>query len=279
VPPESVRADRVSKSYPIRLGFQRRPALLDCSLEVRARESLAILGPNGSGKSTLLRTLAGLEFPDSGEAWILGERSGTPAAFRMLGFCPEESPFPPHMSAESCLWDLGMLGGLRGRALKDRVASELELWGLGRDRRTRVSRLSRGQQRRLAIAQALLHDPRVLLLDEPTSGLDALGIVTLSERIAAARAAGRIIVISSHVISDVENLCVRVAALRSGKKIADGTVEEVLGDPARWELVCGGLDRGGVASVEAAARAAGGTIVTSRPGRRALADLFRGLWQ
>jgi ABC-type multidrug transport system ATPase subunit len=226
----------------------------------------------------LLRTLAGLEAPDRGEAWIAGARAGTREAFRKLGFCPEESPFPYQLSARRCLLDLGALSGLRGDDLRARADAMLERFGLAKEARTAAGRLSRGQLRRLSIAQAFLHDPEVLLLDEPTSGLDALGVVSLTEALAGARARGRAILISSHVVSDVEMLCSRAVILRGGAKAADGPVDAILGDPARRELVVEGLAEAALAPVDAAVRAAGGRIVASRAARKSLAELFRGLW-
>jgi ABC-type multidrug transport system ATPase subunit len=274
----ALRAQGLTKSYPIALGLRRRTALTDCDLEVAAGESVALLGPNGSGKSTLLRTLAGLESPDRGEAWIGGARAGTREAFRKLGFCPEESPFPHQLSARRCLLDLGALSGLRGEALRARADAMLERFGLAKEAGTAAGRLSRGQLRRLSIAQAFLHDPDVLLLDEPTSGLDALGVVSLLETLADARGRGRAILVSSHVVSDVEMLCSRAVILRGGAKVADGPVDTILGDPARRELVIEGLGGGALAAVESAVRAGGGRIVASRPARKSLAELFRGLW-
>jgi ABC-2 type transport system ATP-binding protein len=248
------------------------------SLTVARGEVVAILGPNGSGKSTLLRALAGLDVPDAGASWIAGEPSGSRAAFAKLGFCPEESPFPPSSRAADCLYDLGRLSGLRGAALASRVEQELTRWGLDKEGGTRAGRLSRGQQRRLTLAQACLHEPEVLLLDEPTSGLDALGVITLTEFAKRARSRGQTILLSSHAVSDVDALCTRAVVLRRGVKVLEGAVDEVLGDPARRELVVENADEAAVTAIGRAAREAGATVASSRAARRSLADLFRGLW-
>lgn len=274
----AVLARGLAKSYPVSLGLRWRSALAACDLAVAAGESVALLGPNGSGKSTLLRLLAGLEAPDAGAAFVAGARAGTLAAFRKLGFCPEESPFPPHLAARPCLLDLAALSGLRGAARRGRVDAVLEQFGLASEGSTRVGRLSRGQQRRLAIAQAFLHEPEVLLLDEPTSGLDALGVVALLAAIADARTRGRAVVVSSHVVSDADALCGRAVVLRGGRKVADGPVGEILGDPGRRELLVEGLDDGAMPTIDAAVRGAGGRLLGARPARRSLADLFLSLW-
>lgn len=270
----AVRAENLTKAYPLRLGFARRPAIAGCSFEARSGDVVGVLGPNGSGKSTLLRCIAGLEAPDSGGAWLHGAPSGSKDAFRRLGYCPEGSPFPASARARDCLLDLGRLSGLRGAALVQGVDAALDRFGLAAEARTRTGRLSRGQQRRLSLAQAFLRDPDVVLLDEPTSGLDALGIVTLVEIVKEASARGRTILLSTHVLSDVDALCSRVLLLQRGRLASSGTVDEVLGDPTRVEMVLEGAGEEALASMERAARAAGARVLASRPARRPLTEIF-----
>ncbi len=278
MPPEPaplVRVEGLARAYAVSFGLRRRPALRGVDLEVRGGEVVALLGRNGSGKSTLLRAMAGIEIPDAGSVRIAGRPAGTLGACRLTGYCPEDAPFPPHLAARTCLRDLAALSGLRGADATRRIDAVLERFGLAAESRTLVGRLSRGQGRRLSIAQALLHEPVVVLLDEPTSGLDALGVVVLEEVLRELRGRGAAVVLSSHVGTDVDRMCTHVVALRDGAVAARGTVDEILGDPARREIVLESEPAGGWKDVERAAEAAGARLVASRPARRSLADLFR----
>jgi len=275
VPEPVIRVRGLAKSYPVALGFRRRPALRDVDLDVGAGEVVALLGPNGSGKSTLLRAIAGLERCDRGERSIRGAPAGSREACRRLGYCPEDAPFPHYLPARSCLVDLASLGGLRGADLASRVDSALERFGLAAEAKTPAGRLSRGQGRRLAIAQAVLHEPDALLLDEPTSGLDALGTLVLEEVIREARDRGAAVLMSSHLGSDVDRSCSRVVVLREGRKETDGPVDAVLGLSDRREIVVDGLGPDAWRSLDLTVGALGGRIVEARTGKRSLAEIFR----
>ncbi|MFN0206604.1 MAG: ABC transporter ATP-binding protein [Planctomycetota bacterium] len=265
------------KSYPIYMGLRKRRAVEDINFEAAPGDVVAILGPNGSGKSTFLRMLAGVEVPDRGTAQIHGFTAGSREACRSIGYCPEESPFPPYLSVKTCLHDLGVLSGLRGAALQSRMNDSLEKWNLTKEASSRTGRLSRGQARRLAIAQSLLHNPEILLLDEPTSGLDALGVITFEETMRAARAEGKCVLVSSHSASDVENMCGRILLMKNGKKVLDSPADEALTNPALTELLVENINGERENDVKKSIEAAGGRVVSIQKRRRSLAELFHSI--
>lgn len=265
----------LTKSYAALGGFRRHRALGPVDLEIGRGEVVALLGLNGSGKSTLLRLLSGAEPADAGEAILFGNRPGTPNAARRLGYAPDESPFSPSLSVKSNLLDIGYLCGLRGETLKKRTGELLATWGLEEQAHVRTGRLSRGQLKRLCVAQATFHDPDLLLLDEPTGGLDALGVVTFEEMVAAAPSLGKTVVISSHIPSDIQNLCTRAIILKKGEKAADGAIGDILSDPEKWELTIQKPKGAPMDAIENAVAAAGGRVSRSRPAFRGLAELFR----
>jgi ABC-2 type transport system ATP-binding protein len=264
-------------SYPEWAGLRRRTALTDVAFEANAGDTVAILGANGSGKSTLLRILAGIDSPQRGIATIAGFAAGTRGACARLGYCPEESPFPPGLSVYNCLHDCGTLSGLRGAALRTRIDALLQLWDLSKVASSRTGRLSRGQTRRLTIAQALLHEPDLLLFDEPTSGLDALGVLTFEETVHRLASERKCVLVTSHSASDVENLSNRILLLKDGRKALDAPTAQALQDDGVRELQISGLDAANLETIKNGVRAAGGMVLSDRPRRRSLADLFRSI--
>lgn len=215
--------------------FRRRQtvALDDVSCEISGGESVALVGLNGSGKSTFLRILAGLETPDAGVATIFGHAAGTRAACQRIGYCPEDMPFPADFIVKSSLEDMARLSGIRGAGIRKRTDEMLSQFGLGEKARTRVGSLSRGQTRRLAIAQACIHDPEILLLDEPTSGLDAPGILLFHDYLQSAAARGHTVFMASHVESDILEACGRIIVLDKGRKVLDEQVGQAFADSGR----------------------------------------------
>ncbi len=199
-------------------------AVDNVSFEVRRGEVLGFLGPNGAGKSTTMRMLAGFMIPTSGTARILGHDVQTDgvAARRVLGFLPEGAPTYPEMTVESFLRFCARIRGFAGRELADRVDHALGLTTLRGVRLQPVETLSKGFKRRVGLAQALLHDPPVLVLDEPTDGLDPNQkheVRGLIEQMAPSKA----IVISTHILEEVGAVCSRAIVIARGKVVADAT--------------------------------------------------------
>jgi ABC-type multidrug transport system ATPase subunit len=229
-----LEARRIGHSY-LRFPARRLVSLHDVDLVVQPGECWGLIGPNGSGKSTLLRIAAGLAEPGAGQLTICGERAGSRAAHRRVGFAPEAVRWPRALRAGDALLELASLSGLRGAGARmERVA---RLTGVGELLGRRLGTLSLGQARRVVLAQALLDDPDVLLLDEPFSGLDSLVIMDLAEHLRARLAAGAGIVLASHRLEDFTRLATHVLVLRGGRVAASGPASDVLaGSDARAGL-------------------------------------------
>jgi ABC-2 type transport system ATP-binding protein len=203
-------------------------AVDNVSFNVRRGEVLGFLGPNGAGKSTTMRMLAGFMIPTSGTASIQGHdvQSDGVAARRVLGFLPEGAPTYPEMAVESFLRFCAKVRGFSGKELADRVDHALNMTTLRGVRLQPVETLSKGFKRRVGLAQALLHDPPVLVLDEPTDGLDPNQkheVRQLIERMAPDKA----IVISTHILEEVDAVCTRAIVIARGRVVADATPREL----------------------------------------------------
>jgi ABC-2 type transport system ATP-binding protein len=242
-----VRTQRLTKDFPV--GFWRpRPhrALDEVSFDIRAGEVFGLLGPNGAGKSTTLKLLTNLIWPTSGSAEVLGRPPGDVEARQRLGFLPEHPTFYDQLTAEELLAYFAGLFGHTGAAGRARASRALDDVGLGADRKRPIRQYSKGMVQRVGLAQALVNDPELLILDEPMSGLDPLGRREVREIILRLRDEGRTILFSSHILSDAELLCHRVAILSRGRLAGVGTIAELVaersGTAARgWEIVLSGV--------------------------------------
>ena len=200
-------------------------ALAGVDLEVREGELVGLLGPNGAGKSTLVKIACGLVRPSRGSAEICGLRAGSREARRSLGYLAELFRFPGWYSADEVLELHQRLNGSPGGAAERHEL--LELVGLSDARSRRVEEMSKGMQQRLGIAQALVGEPRVLLLDEPTSALDPVGRRTVRELLEELRRRGTSVLLNSHLLSEIELVCDRVAILLHGRLVAEGSPAEL----------------------------------------------------
>jgi ABC-2 type transport system ATP-binding protein len=196
-------------------------ALDGVDLELAEGELVGLLGPNGAGKSTLVKIACGLVRPTEGEAEICGAPSGSAAARRTLGYLAELFRFPGWVSADELLVLHQRLAGSKGGAAER--AELLELVGLAEARDRRVEQMSKGMQQRLGIAQALVGSPRVLLLDEPTSALDPSGRRTVRVLLEELRSRGHAVLLNSHLLSEIELVCDRVAIISRGRLVAEGS--------------------------------------------------------
>ena len=238
-------ADGLIKDF--HTGFwRRRPtrALDGLTLEVPTGGVFGLLGPNGAGKSTTLKILMHLLRPTAGRAEVLGRPPGDVEARRRLGFLPEHPTFYDHLSAEELLTYFAGLFGYTGAERARRVQEALDRVGLAEGRSRPMRGYSKGMVQRVGLAQALINDPELVILDEPMSGLDPLGRREVREIILGLREAGRTVVFSSHVLSDAEMLCSRVAIVSQGRVVASGTLTDLTrGEGRGAEVVVTGLDR------------------------------------
>jgi ABC-2 type transport system ATP-binding protein len=236
----AVATDRLTKDF--KVGFWRprpRRALDGLSIEVRPGEVFGLLGPNGAGKSTTLKLLLNLIWPTSGQVEVLGRPAGAVDARQRLGFLPENPTFYDHLTAEELLTYFARLFGYAPADAIERARRMLDLVGLADDRRKRLRTFSKGMIQRVGLAQAIVNDPELIILDEPMSGLDPVGRREVRELILNLREQGRTVIFSSHILSDAESLCSRVAILVKGRLAACGSITELTaGASSRgWEIV------------------------------------------
>jgi ABC-2 type transport system ATP-binding protein len=235
----AIRTRELTKDFPV--GFWRpRPyrALDRLSIDVAPGDVFGFLGPNGAGKTTTLKLLMQLVFPTSGDAEILGRPAGDVSVRRRIGYLPENPYFYDHLTAEELLDYYGRLFGMPPPDRRARIAATLDRLGIGAERRLQLRKFSKGMLQRVGLAQALLNDPAVVFLDEPMSGLDPLGRRDVRALILELRDAGRTVFFSSHILSDAEALCSRVAIVARGRLAAAGRLADMREFSVQgWELV------------------------------------------
>lgn len=208
-------------------GRKKINALRGVSLQAKAGEVFGLLGPNGAGKTTLIKILLGVVTPSCGSASLFGEPVGSAAARARVGYLPESLRVDRHHTARSALRYYGRLSRMSSGEIAKRSDELLELVGLaGRDKES-VKRFSKGMNQRLGLAQALMHDPDLLVLDEPTDGLDPVGRSEVRKVIERLRDAGKTIFLNSHILHEVEMVCTQVAILAGGEIRGSGTLEEL----------------------------------------------------
>ena len=214
----------------LRVDYGRRVALHDLSFEVPAGEIFGLLGPNGAGKTTAFRAMATLQEPTHGEIFLAGRdaRRDPDAARAILAYMPDLAPLPQDLRAEEYLRFVAECFGLWGRERDGRVEEALEKVDLRERRRDFCRQLSLGMRQRLVLASSLLHRPLVLILDEPASGMDPHARAALRDALRAQAALGTTVILSSHVLSELQDLCTSVGLLQAGRLVDAGPLREVL---------------------------------------------------
>lgn len=218
----------LKKVYRSLIGGTPVVAVAELNLQVPYGCVFGFLGPNGAGKTTTIQILIGNVYPTAGQAWVLGYKAGALAAKRRLGFLPEKFQFHEFLTAEEFLKLHGRLAGMDGKTLAKRIDEVLELVGLQERRKSRIREFSKGMQQRIGLAQAILHDPDLVILDEPTSALDPLGRRRVREVIEYLKQQGKTVFLNSHLLSEVERSCDMVAILNKGRVVKQGTLEALL---------------------------------------------------
>jgi ABC-2 type transport system ATP-binding protein len=218
----------LSKVYRDFWGRQKVRALKGLDLEVHRGEVFGLLGPNGSGKTTTIKLLLGLLFPTEGEALVFGKPASDVAKNERLGYLPEESYLYRFLTAEETLDFYGRLFDMPAVVRKERIDSLIKLVGLERARKRQLQEYSKGMTRRIGLAQALINDPELILLDEPTSGLDPIGTREMKDMILRLKEEGKTVVMCSHLLADVQDVCDRIAILHQGELKELGRVSELL---------------------------------------------------
>jgi len=235
--PESVIEIRnLTKVFRDFWGRPKVTAVKSLSLDVYKGEVFGLLGPNGSGKTTTLKMLLGLLFPTSGEISVLGRPANDVQKNERIGYLPEESYLYRFLNAEETLDFYGRLFDMPGAQRKQRADDLIKLVGLQGARRRALKEYSKGMTRRIGLAQALINDPDLILLDEPTSGLDPIGTREMKDLILDLKRQGKTIVMCSHLLADVQDVCDRIAILYAGELKISGRVEELLKSQGETQL-------------------------------------------
>ena len=254
----ALSTEELTKDYTIGFWRNRRYRALDrLSLEIDPGEVFGFLGPNGAGKTTTLKLLMQLVYPTSGRAELLGRPLGDLSVKRRLGYLPENPYFYDYLTAEELLAYFAALFGYPRSECRSRAARLLDEVGIAGERRLQLRKFSKGMLQRVGIAQALINDPELVILDEPMSGLDPLGRRDVRALILRLRDSGCTVFFSSHVLSDAETLCNRVAILAKGRLVATGRLADMHAFRASgWELVVAGVGDAAIAALGARVRRA-----------------------
>ena len=225
---DAIRAVGLTKVF---RDFWNRPkarAVNEIDFTVKEGEVVGLLGPNGSGKSTTVKMILGLLYPTAGQLTVLGKAPRAVETKKAIGYLPEESYLYKYLTAEETLDFFGSLFNLSRAERKNRIDQLLDMVGLAHARHRRVGEFSKGMARRIGLAQAMINDPSLLIFDEPTSGLDPLGCREVKDLIMELKKRGKTVLITSHLLSDVEDICDRVVILYGGKVRAQGSLNELL---------------------------------------------------
>jgi ABC-2 type transport system ATP-binding protein len=249
-------------------------AVADLNLEIQPKEVFGLLGPNGSGKSTTIKMILGLLFPTRGRITVLGKRPTDVAIKARIGFLPEESYLYPFLDARETLDFYGRLFHQPRRQRRGRIDMLLEMVGLSSVAFRRVGEYSKGMQRRIGLAQALINDPDLLILDEPTSGMDPIGTRQFKDLIRTLAQRGKTVLLSSHLLADVEDVCDRVSILYGGRQRAVGTIGELLEREEATQITTDRLDDATLARVEAVLASANKRVLDVGAPRGKLEELF-----
>lgn len=247
MPPIVVRTEGLRKTY--RTGFflnRKLEPLKGCTLTVHQGETFGLLGPNGAGKTTLLKTLLGIVRPSGGTGELLGQPLGDRSVEHHIGYLPENAYFYDYLTGWEFLQYTAGLFEIPKAVQKQRIPELLDLVGLARSAATKkqLRQYSKGMLQRVGMAQALINNPELVFLDEPMSGLDPMGRYQMREIILSLREQGKTIFFNSHVLSDVEAICDRVAILAKGELICSGSLADLLGTPSTYHVrgIGGSLD-------------------------------------
>ena len=270
----AVAVTGLTKVFPVPFRRQSIVALRDLDLQVKPGEVYGLLGPNGSGKSTTLKIVLGLVSPTRGQTEIFGRNSRLVESREAVGFLPENPYFYKFLTGTETLRFFGQLCGLSGASLKKRVDEMLELVGLTDARDRRLRGYSKGMLQRIGLAQALINEPRLVVLDEPTAGVDPAGSRQIRDLIVDLRRRGTTVLLSSHLLAQVQEVCDRVGILADGMLVREGRLEELLAIENQTELVLENASDKLVNEIEALAANSGAKLVARRRSTTTLKRLF-----
>ena len=233
----AVHIENLTKIFPVPLRRQRVTAVRNVGFEVRPGEVYGLLGPNGSGKSTTLKILLGLVTPDQGRAMIFGRDSRDYHSRVDVGFLPENPYFYKFLTAAETLRFYGKVCGMGGSLLEKRIDELIHLVGLDDARDRRIGGFSKGMPQRVGLAQALIQDPRLVVLDEPTAGVDPAGSHQIRDLILDLKKRGKTVLLTSHLLEQVQEICDRVGIMARGEMIREGPLDDLVSVKNQTEFV------------------------------------------
>ncbi|MBS0209355.1 MAG: ABC transporter ATP-binding protein [Planctomycetes bacterium] len=264
----------LTKVYRDFWGRSKVRALNALDLNVKRGEIFGLLGPNGSGKTTTIKLLLGLLFPTEGEILVLGRKASDVEKNERIGYLPEESYLYRFLNAEETLDFYGRLFDMPAAVRRQRIEELIKLVKLDKARRRPLKEYSKGMARRIGLAQALINDPELIVLDEPTSGLDPLGTREVKELILRLRDQGKTILMCSHLLADVQDVCDRIAILYEGELKEIGRVESLVQQQDQTAIRTSALGPEAVAEVRAVVERHGGQVLSVEHPTTTLEDLF-----
>lgn len=249
-------------------------AVRDLSLHIEPGEVYGLLGPNGSGKSTTLKVILGLVSPTRGRTEIFGRDSRQVESREAVGFLPENPYFYKYLTGEETLRFFGRLCGMTSSTLKNRVNELLDLVGLNKARDRRLGTYSKGMLQRIGLAQALIHDPRLVVLDEPTAGVDPAGSRDIRDLIMDLKRRGITVLLSSHLLAQAQEICDRIGILADGVLVREGRLQELIAIENQTELVIADASDELVHEIESFIRGSNAKLLERRKSTTTLERLF-----
>ena len=270
----AVQIDNLTKVFPVPLRRQRVTAVRNLSFEVRPGEIYGLLGPNGSGKSTTLKILLGLVTPNNGRAMIFGQDSRDYHSRRDVGFLPENPYFYKFLTAAETLRFYGKVCGMGGTILKKRIDELIHLVGLEDARDRRIGGFSKGMLQRIGLAQALIQDPRLVVLDEPTAGVDPAGSHQIRDLILDLKKRGKTVLLTSHLLEQVQEICDRVGIMARGEMIREGALGDLVSVKNQTEFIIENATPEIRLQIERLLQNSPAKLLTTRPPQRSLESVF-----
>ena len=271
-PAVEIRA--LTKVFPVPFHRQKVVAVRDLTLRVEPGEVYGLLGPNGSGKSTTLKIILGLVSATRGQTRIFGRDSQEVRSRVAVGFLPESPYFYKYLTGEETLYFFGRLCGLDRPRLKTRVDELLALVGLSGARQRRLSTYSKGMLQRIGLAQALIHEPRLVVLDEPTAGVDPAGSRDISNLILDLKKRGITVLLSSHLLAQAQEICDRVGIIANGALVREGRLDELIAIENQTELVLENASEALLQKIETIATGEKAKVLARRKSTTTLERLF-----
>ncbi len=269
-----IETRNLTKVYRDFWGRQKVRALKALDLEVRRGEIFGLLGPNGSGKTTTMKLLLGLLFPTSGRALVFGKDASDVAKNERIGYLPEESYLYRFLNAEETLDFYGRLFDMPAKLRQERIRELIGMVNLGWARRRQLKEYSKGMARRIGLAQALINDPELIMLDEPTTGLDPIGTREMKDLILRLRDEGKTVLMCSHLLADVQDVCDRIAILYQGELKELGRVDRLLTVQDVTQIQARGLSPEAQAEIRQVIAQHGGELLSMDNPTSTLEELF-----